>query len=259
MKVALVTGASAGIGKSIALQLLKDGYHVAITGRSLKTLESAFPKEEVDQTRIFCIQADATNFESYSQIVAGTILAFGQLDLLVNNVGGATLKQTIETSTLADWNEAISLNATSVFFTIQAAIPHLKKSSCGTIVNFSSILASRPIPGLGPYSASKAAVEMLTKTVAMELAPFGIRVLCISPATIQTNFHTNAGMSFEAAEKYYEASKSTHPIGRIGQPEDVSQLVSFLADSSKSGFMTGSVIHLDGGRMMTSATGSGLR
>lgn len=256
MKVALVTGASGGIGKSIALRLLDEGYSVAVTGRNLATLKTAY--ESVDPSRVLLLEANATEFESYSRIVQATVETFGGLDLLVNNVGGGTLKQTIESTTLQEWNDSMNLNSTSVFFTIQSAVPYLKESK-GTVINFSSILASRPISGLGPYSASKASVEMITKTVALELAPHGIRVLCISPATIQTGFHTSAGMSKEAAEVYYEASKSTHPIGRVGCVEDVSELVLFLADSKKSGFMTGSVIHLDGGRMLTSAVASQLR
>jgi NAD(P)-dependent dehydrogenase (short-subunit alcohol dehydrogenase family) len=144
-----------------------------------------------------------------------------------------------------------------VFFTTQAAAAALAQTK-GVVINFSSILASRPIAGLGPYSAAKAAVEMITKTTALELAPKGVRVLCISPATIQTSFHTSAGMSAEAAASYYESSKLTHPIGRIGQPHDVAELVAFLADGRRAGFMTGSIIDLDGGRMLTSATASGL-
>jgi 3-oxoacyl-[acyl-carrier protein] reductase len=151
----------------------------------------------------------------------------------------------------------MNLNATSVFFTSQAAMPYLIETR-GTIINFSSILASRPVAGLAAYSASKAAVEMLTKSLALELAPKRIRVLCVSPATIRTKFHTSAGMSEETAAKYYEASASTHPIGRVGVPEDVSELVAFLADSSKAGFMTGSVIDVDGGRLLTSAVAASL-
>ena len=250
MKVALITGASSGIGKSIAFRLLADGYSIAVTGRSLETLKTAY--ESVDPSRVCLIQADATEFGSYSAVVDETIAAFGSLDVLINNVGGGTFGQTIEKTTLADWNSSFNLNTTSVFFTTQAALPYLVESK-GCVVNFSSILASRPVNGLGPYSAAKAAVEMLTKSLALELAPKGIRVLCVSPATIQTSFHTSAGMSQEAAAAYYEASADTHPIGRIGQSEDISELVAFLVDATKAGFMTGSVIHVDGGRLLTSA------
>lgn len=250
MKVAIVTGASGGIGKSIAMKLYEEGYSITVTGRSLSKLVNSFVG--IDEDRILYLEANAQDHKSYSEIVDKTIECFGSLDLLVNNVGGGTLGKTIEKTTLQDWNETFDLNTSSVFFTTQAALPYLLKTK-GTVINFSSILASRPVNGLGPYSASKAAVEMITKSLAMELAPRGVRVMCISPATIQTNFHTSAGMSEAAAAAYYESSCNTHPIGRIGQPEDISELVLFLADSTKSGFMTGSVIHVDGGRMLTSA------
>jgi len=256
MKVALVTGASGGIGHAIALSLLDKGYCVSVTGRNVQTLTAAF--SSADSTRVLCIEADATDFSSYSTVVEKTVERFGQLDVLVNSVGGGTLGQTLEKTTLDSWNQAMNLNATSVFFTTQAALPHLAGTQ-GIVINFSSILASRPVNGLGPYSASKAAVEMITKSLALELAPKGIRVVCISPATIQTNFHTSAGMSPETAAAYYSASAQTHPIGRIGIPEDISELVCFLADSSKAGFITGSVIHVDGGRMLTSAVAANLQ
>lgn len=249
MKVALITGGSGGIGKAIALKFLDQGYSVSVTGRSLSKLESAFT--DVSGS-ILLIEANAEDFDSYKMIVDKTVQRFGQIDCLINNVGGGILGKTIEATTKDDWNSAFNLNTTSVFFTIQAALPYLILSK-GSVVNFSSILASRPVNGLGPYSAAKAAVEMITKSVAMELAPKGIRVMCISPATIKTNFHTSAGMSEESANIYYNASCQTHPIGRVGVPEDISELVLFLTDSSKSGFMTGSVIHVDGGRMLTSA------
>jgi NAD(P)-dependent dehydrogenase (short-subunit alcohol dehydrogenase family) len=250
MKVALITGASSGIGKEIALRLLADGYSIAVTGRSMKRLEEAY--SAVTSGSVYLIDLDATAPQSYKRCVAETIHAYSRLDLLVNNVGGGTFGQTLSATTLDDWNASFALNTTSVFFTSQAALPYLTESK-GTIINFSSVLASRPVAGLGPYSAAKAAVEMLTKSLALELAPKSIRVLCISPATIQTGFHTSAGMSEDAAAAYYAASATTHPIGRIGQPQDISELVAFLADGSKAGFMTGSVIHVDGGRLLTSS------
>jgi NAD(P)-dependent dehydrogenase (short-subunit alcohol dehydrogenase family) len=256
MKVALITGASGGIGHAIAMSLLEKGYHVSVTGRKLHTLTGAFVS--VDPAKVHCIEADATEFTSYSEVVEKTVERFGQLDLLVNSVGGGTLGQTLEKTTLESWNLAMNLNATSVYFTSQAALPYLVATK-GTIINFSSILASRPVNGLGPYSASKAAVEMITKSLGLELSSKGIRVVCISPATIQTNFHTAAGMSAETAANYYSASAQTHPIGRVGVPEDISELVCFLADSDKAGFITGSVIHVDGGRMLTSAVATNLQ
>ena len=250
MKVALVTGGSNGIGKEIVLHLLKNDYKVALTGRKFDNLKIWV--DQMYEDNILYIEADAMNISLYPEVIAAVNQKLGPIDLLVNNVGGGKFGNTIDKTTLQEWNDMITLNTTSVYFMIQAALQSLIQTK-GTIINMSSILGSRPTVGLGPYSAAKAAVEMITKSIALELAAMQIRVLCIAPATIQTNFHTNAGMSEESANIYYNASKFTHPIGRIGKPTDISELVLFLADSNKSGFMTGSIIPVDGGRLLTSS------
>jgi NAD(P)-dependent dehydrogenase (short-subunit alcohol dehydrogenase family) len=249
MKVALVTGGSSGIGKEIVLCLIRNNYNVAVTGRSMDKLLQAY--KDVGMERLHFIETDVMQIDKYKDVVYSVVEHFGYIDLLVNNVGGGKFGETIEKTTVEDWNEMMTLNLSSGYFMTQAALTCMTPDAC--VINFSSILASRPVNGLAPYSIAKSGVEMMTKSLALELAPKKIRVLCISPATIQTNFHTGAGMSQEAADKYYEGSAGTHPIGRIGQPSDISELVVFLADNSKAGFMTGSVIHVDGGRMLTSS------
>jgi NAD(P)-dependent dehydrogenase (short-subunit alcohol dehydrogenase family) len=249
MKVALVTGGSSGIGKEIVLSLLKSNYNVAVTGRSMDKLINSY--REISNEYLHFIETDVMQIEKYQDVIYSVVERFGYIDLLVNNVGGGKFGETIEKTTLEQWNEMITLNLSSSYFMTQAMLKCSAPNAC--IINFSSILASRPVNGLAPYSIAKAGVEMMTKSLALELAPRNIRVLCIAPATIQTNFHTGAGMSQEAADKYYEGSASTHPIGRIGQPKDISELVVFLGDNDRAGFMTGSVISVDGGRMLTSS------
>lgn len=249
MKTALVTGGSGGIGKQIVLDLIKNNYNVAVTGRNMDKLIESF--KDTSNDHLHFIETDVMQVDKYQKVIYSVVEHFGYIDLLVNNVGGGKFGETIEKTTLEQWNEMMTLNMTSAYFMSQAALKCMAPNAC--IINFSSILASRPVNGLGPYSIAKAGVEMMTKTLALELAPKQIRVLCIAPATIQTNFHTGAGMTQESADKYYENSKSTHPIGRIGQPGDISELVIFLADNNKSGFMTGSIISVDGGRMLTSS------
>jgi NAD(P)-dependent dehydrogenase (short-subunit alcohol dehydrogenase family) len=249
MKVALVTGGSGGIGKQIVLDLIKNNYNVAVTGRNMDKLLESF--KDTSNDHLHFIETDVMHVNKYQEVIYSVVEHFGYIDLLVNNVGGGKFGETIEKTTLEQWDEMMTLNMTSTYFMSQAALKCMAPNAC--IINFSSILASRPVNGLGPYSIAKAGVEMMTKTLALELAPKQIRVLCIAPATIQTNFHTGAGMTQESADKYYENSASTHPIGRIGQPSDISELVIFLADNNKSGFMTGSIISVDGGRMLTSS------
>jgi NAD(P)-dependent dehydrogenase (short-subunit alcohol dehydrogenase family) len=249
MKVALVTGGSSGIGKQIVLDLIKNGYNVAVTSRSMDKLIKEY--KEYDMQHLHFIETNVMEIDKYKDVVYSVVEHFGYIDLLVNNVGGGKFGEIIEKTTVEDWNEMMILNLSSAYFMTQAALTCMTPNSC--VINFSSILASRPVNGLAPYSIAKAGVEMMTKSLALELAPKKIRVLCIAPATIQTNFHTGAGMSQEAADKYYEGSASTHPVGRIGQPSDISELVVFLGDGDKAGFMTGSVINVDGGRLLTSS------
>jgi len=250
MKVALVTGGSGGIGKQIVIDLIKNGYNVAVTGRSMNKLIESY--KDYSMEHLHFIETDVMDISKYQNVIYSTVEHLGYIDLLVNNVGVEKFGETIEKSYLEQWNEMITLNLNSSYFMTQAVLKCMTLGGC--IINFSSILASRPVNGLAPYSIAKAGVEMMTKSLALELAPKNIRVLCIAPATIQTNFHTGAGMSQESADIYYKTSESTHPIGRIGQPSDISELVVFLADNSKAGFMTGSIIPVDGGRLLTSST-----
>jgi NAD(P)-dependent dehydrogenase (short-subunit alcohol dehydrogenase family) len=250
MIVALVTGGSGGIGYDIVLSLIKEGYHVAVTSRSMERLATVF--KDVNSNLIHFIENDLMDPTTYPNIINSVVGRFGSIDLLVNNAGGGKLNETITSTTLEQWNEMMMLNLTSVYFLTQAALKYMQNNSC--VITFSSVLGSRPVNGLGPYCIAKAGVEMLTKSLALEVAPRNIRVLCIAPAVIETNFHTNAGMTPEAAKKYYETSVNNHPIGRIGVPSDISELVLFLANNSKSGFMTGTVIPVDGGRLLTSAS-----
>ena len=267
MKVALVTAGRAGIGRAIVDTLLTNGYYVAVTGRSLAALEEDFDwGTQVSPTapcvgslsgkhlsQLLFIKTDVTNINDCNNAVEMTVAHFGQLDLLVNNAGGATLYQTFEHGTSGSFDEAFNLNVRSVFFMSQFAIPFLIETR-GCIINVSSVLGQRPAVGLGPYCAAKAAVEMLTKTAALELAPKQVRVLCIAPSATQTEFHVNAGMTDDEADEYYKSCASIHPLGRVGKATDMAELVLFLADSRKSGFMTGAVIPVDGGRLLTSAS-----
>jgi len=247
MKVALVTAGSGGIGKAIVDLFLQHGYHVAVTGRSMEKLQVVF--NSYSSSHIHLIEnKDVTNIISAQYVVEETINHFGQLDILVNNVGGATLNQRIEDCNLESFREAFSLNIDSVFCMTTHSIPYLTETR-GSIINMSSVLGSRPVEGLGAYSASKAAVEMLTKTCALELAPKNIRVNCVAPTATQTEFHVNAGMTQEQANEYYKKCASTHPLGRVCQAEDVAKAVLFLAETD---YITGAVLPVDGGRLLTS-------
>jgi len=254
-RVALVTGARSGIGYAVARQFLEEGWNVAVTGRNSVTLREAYT--DVPENNILYITADATNLDYCTIVMEAVLQRFGRLDCLVNNVGGGVLQQTLLKTTPAEFNASHNLNLSSVFFMTQAAIPALTQTQ-GSIVNMSSVLSTRPVPGLAPYCVHKAAVEMLTRSAAMELAPCRIRVNCIAPSVTETDFHTNAGMTNATAAKYYSDSASAHPLGRIGQSPDIATVTTFLADNNKSAFVTGTIIPVDGGRLMTMSTATGM-
>ena len=252
MKVALITGGSGGIGKAVVDLFLEHGYHVAVTGRSIDKLQDVF--STYNSSHLYLIEnKDVNDIVSSQHVIEETIKLFGQLDVLVNNVGGGTFKQTFEQGCYQSFNETFDLNVNSMYCMTHHALPYLIETR-GCIINFSSVLGSRPVVGLGPYCASKAAVEMLTKTAALEFAPHKVRVNCIAPSATETNFHVNAGMTEEQARLYYQSCSKTHPLGRVGTVHDITELVLFLADNKKSGYMTGNVIHVDGGRLLTSSS-----
>jgi NAD(P)-dependent dehydrogenase (short-subunit alcohol dehydrogenase family) len=145
----------------------------------------------------------------------------------------------------------MNINVRSVFQLMKLAVPHLEKSQ-GNIVNVSSVTGLRSFPGVLAYCVSKAAVDQLTRCVALELAPKGIRVNAVNPGVVLSGLHRSGGMSDENYAAFLEHSKTTHPLGRVGQPEEIAELIYFLA-SDKAAWITGETVSIDGGRALTCA------
>ena len=176
--------------------------------------------------------------------------AHGGLDLLVN-AAGVIATGTVETTALADFEEMFALNTTAVFHLMQLAASPLKARK-GAVVNVSSVTGIRAFPGVLSYCASKAALDQLTRCAALELAESGVRVNAVCPGVVVTQLHRRGGMDAERYAGFLEHSAGTHPLGRVGEPDEVARLILFLG-STDAGWITGVTLPIDGGRHLTCA------
>lgn len=195
-----------------------------------------------------CIQFYFHKEFDNESFIAKTIERFGQLDVLVNNAG-AGVTRSADFPTLADFDYLYKTNLRSVFHLTSLAVPHLLKTK-GNVVNVSSIAGIRAYATLLPYCVSKYALDQFTKCVALELAPKGVRVNSVNPGVIVTNFHQNIGMSKESYDEYLASCKTSHPIGRPGTSSEVAHAIAFLADNKAASFVTGTLLPVDGGRIL---------
>ena len=247
-KIALITGASSGIGKAASVRLAQEGIRMAVTARDDKALFKTAEAVEEAGSEALCIPADLSNPDAVVTVVDTTVTRFGRLDILVN-AAGIIGSGTVETTPLEAYDAMMNINLRAVFLMMQAAIPHLVKTR-GTIVNVSSVTGLRAFPGVLAYCVSKAGVDQLTRCAALELAPKGVRVNAIDPGVIRTNLHRRGGMDEKAYAAFVEHSRTTHPLGRIGEPEEAAELIAFLA-TDRSSWITGATIPIDGGRAQT--------
>jgi NAD(P)-dependent dehydrogenase (short-subunit alcohol dehydrogenase family) len=196
------------------------------------------------------LAVDVTNSDQAQHAIDETISRFGRLDVLVNAAGHISTGS-IEDTSLAAWDAMMNVNLRAVFQLMQMATPHLIKTK-GNIVNVSSVTGLRSFPGVLAYCVSKAAVDQLTRCAALELAPKGVRVNAVNPGVVVTEIHKRGGMSKEAYERFLEHSKTTHPLGRVGDPKEIAELVFYLA-SERAAWITGATYQIDGGRALTCA------
>ena len=249
-KVALVTGASSGIGRATALLFAENGYEVVAVGRSEAELGVTRDEARDMPGSIRTYLADITETTQVERLISETAQHSGRIDVLVN-AAGIIKNGSIEDTTLDEWDKMMQINLRSVFYLMQKCVPHLEKTK-GNVVNVSSVTGLRAFPGVLAYCVSKAAVDQLTRCTALELAPKGIRVNAVNPGVVVSNLHRRGGMEEKAYEAFLEHSKTTHPLGRPGQPRDVAELIYFLASDSAS-WITGVTYEVDGGRAQTCA------
>lgn len=247
-KNALVTGASSGIGRATAKALVGSGANVLAVARGISRLETLRNECKDASGKLHIMAGDVTDEENSRRIVETTVKEFEGIDVLVQSAGIIS-NGTIESTTDAQWNEMMDINLTSVFRLMQLALPSIIQRK-GNIVNVSSVTGTRAFPGVLAYCVSKAGVDQLTRCSALELAPKGVRVNAVNPGVVVTNLHRNGGMNEETYANFLEHSKDTHPLGRAGTPEEVANLILFLA-SETAGWITGVTYSIDGGRAQT--------
>ena len=242
-RVTIVTGGARGIGKAIALSCLREGAKVAIIDSDKERLAKLKKETEKRNKEVMAIPCDITKSSEVNGMVDQVQKAFGRIDILVNNAG-IIRRGTIETVTEEDWDRVIEVNLKGTFNCCKAVAGIMKQQRYGKIINVSSIAGKigdiTSAPGYGP---SKAAIDALTKTLARQLAQYGINVNGVAPHAIETE------MSAQWSEERRKEIIASIPLGRLGKPEDVANAVLFLASDDAS-FITGEILDVNGGALM---------
>jgi len=241
-QVALVTGASRGIGRAIALALAAEGAQVVVNyARSGEAAEAVVAQIVADGGSAIALQADVSQADQVEALINSTLEKFGRIDVLVNNAG-ITRDTLLLRMKPEDWQAVIDLNLTGVFLCTRAVAKGMLKHRSGRIINIASVAGQMGNPGQANYSAAKAGVIGFTKTVAKELASRGITVNAVAPGFIETDM-TDELSNPEDILKFI-------PLGRFGQPDDIAGMVRFLAAAPAAAYITGQVFNVDGGMVM---------
>ncbi|MBS3442662.1 3-oxoacyl-[acyl-carrier-protein] reductase [Staphylococcus aureus] len=242
-KSALVTGASRGIGRSIALQLAEEGYNVAVNYAGSKEKAEAVVEEiKAKGVDSFAIQANVADADEVKAMIKEVVSQFGSLDVLVNNAG-ITRDNLLMRMKEQEWDDVIDTNLKGVFNCIQKATPQMLRQRSGAIINLSSVVGAVGNPGQANYVATKAGVIGLTKSAARELASRGITVNAVAPGFIVSD------MTDALSDDLKEQMLTQIPLARFGQDTDIANTVAFLA-SDKAKYITGQTIHVNGGMYM---------
>jgi len=240
-KVAIVTGASSGIGRATAIFLAKAGADVVLAARRIEKLEEVTKEIEEMGQKALPIKVDVTEKQDIEKMVSETIKKFGKIDILVNNAGVLDSKNFLEIDD-ESWNKVLDVNLRGYLWTAQEAAKEMIKNKSGKIINIASIAGLGAFPQITAYNVSKAAVIMLTKSMATELGPLGINVNAVAPGVIETEM--TEGMLKNP--KTVQGFLTKIPLGKTGKAENIASVVAFLA-SDLTDYMTGTTLVVDGG------------
>jgi NAD(P)-dependent dehydrogenase (short-subunit alcohol dehydrogenase family) len=249
-KVAIVTGASRGIGRAIALRLAQAGAQVVVSSRKLENVQPVADEIVAAGGQALAVQAHVGAAGDVAALVAQAVETFGRVDVAVNNAATNPHFGPLLTADEGQWDKILDTNAKGAFRVCKAVVPYMEAQGGGKIINLTSVAGLRPSPGMGMYGISKAAIIMLTQVLAVELGRANIQVNAIAPGVIKTRFSQVLWQTPQIAEPLLRSL----PLGRFGEAEDVAGLALFLA-SPASDYVTGAVFVVDGGMNVATAMG----